>query len=170
MFCDLDFPAGQCVTRDILLAAARALQDAARPYARGAVEIVVTGAEVGADPPNPRVGVHLHAPAALVSPEQAARLRVALVQLLSVSGGTDATAAPWRWGDVVDSGVYSAERGLRLLGSRKISKGVDVGRVYELVGVVADSQEWDLQAASRYAEDPARVRAAGCVLWDGIVT
>lgn len=37
------------------------------------------------------------------------------------------------WESVVDKNVYICDRGIRMLGSRKASNGIDKGRIYNLI-------------------------------------
>ena len=62
------------------------------------------------------------------------------------------------WAHVIDPGVYE-HLTCRMLGSRKASKGRDVGRVYRLVGVFDLDGRRDNDAEHAYANDPVRLLA-----------
>lgn len=43
------------------------------------------------------------------------------------------------WDLVIDKEVYSLNKGIRMFGSRKVTKGIDIGHVYELIGCLDNS-------------------------------
>jgi hypothetical protein len=82
-------------------------------------------------------GLHVHLPDTVVDPKAALALRRRLVSSLTV-------AMPGHnWDAAVDDGVYAAGRGIRMLGSRKVTKLKDVGRVYGLLLVVDTNGDVD---------------------------
>ena len=40
------------------------------------------------------------------------------------------------WNATIDKEVYSPNKGIRMFGSRKVTNGIDVGHVYELIGCI----------------------------------
>lgn len=75
-----------------------------------------------------KVGLHIKTPDLVVNATEALALRSRLVQHLQgrLVPGHD-------WNATLDPGLYTAGSNLRMLGSRKVTRGVDVGRVYTAV-------------------------------------
>jgi hypothetical protein len=46
-----------------------------------------------------------------------------------------------KWDSVIDSSVYGESRGIRMLGSRKMTRGIDMGHLYELLFIVDEQGE-----------------------------
>lgn len=74
-----------------------------------------------------KIGLHIKTPDLVVDAQEAALLREKLVAVLS-------RRLPERdWSTILDSAIYTTGQNLRMLGSRKVTRGVDVGRVYYAV-------------------------------------
>ena len=106
----------------------------------------------------PPLGFHIKLPALAVTREEARAARDALVtELAARDGCARAAAGASVWARVVDASVYE-HLTCRMLGARKATKGRDVGRVYQLLGVF-DEGGRNRDAEAAYACDPVQLLA-----------
>ena len=73
-----------------------------------------------------KTGLHFNCPNTIVTMSLALEIRKKYVELL-----TDYDPSK-NWGAIVDESVYSNNRGSRMFGSRKTTKGIDVGKLYKV--------------------------------------
>ena len=95
-----------------------------------------------------KTGLHLRMPARVVTAPEALQLRVALCQRLSRCP----ELSHYRWEQLVDRMVY-VQVTLRMYGSRKATKGCDVGRLYHIHAVYDRHGLPDPVALLRYQSD-----------------
>lgn len=73
-----------------------------------------------------KTGLHFNCPNTLVDMRLALDIRRKYVELLTDNDSSK------NWSAIVDESVYSNDRGSRMFGSRKTTRGIDVGRVYKI--------------------------------------
>jgi T4 RnlA family RNA ligase len=73
-----------------------------------------------------KTGLHFNCPNTLVDMGHALDMRRKYVELLIEHDSSK------NWSAIVDESVYSNERGSRMFGSRKTTRGIDVGRLYKI--------------------------------------
>lgn len=73
-----------------------------------------------------KTGLHFNCPNTFVDMGQALEMRRKYVELLIEHNSSK------NWNAIVDESVYSNERGSRMFGSRKTTRGIDVGRLYKI--------------------------------------
>ena len=73
-----------------------------------------------------KTGIHLKCPGIIVSIDQALSYREKFITELYKQIPDN------NWAHIIDSSVYGGSRGLRMFGSRKVTNGIDMGRVYKL--------------------------------------
>jgi len=95
-------------------------------------------------------GFHVKLPSVEVTVAEARACRDALVRTLAFGTSGGVCGASVDWPRVIDDSVYT-HLTCRMVGSRKTTKGVDVGRVYGLLAVFSLHQRWKDHA-------PAQVR------------
>lgn len=124
MYFDVDYVAEQAMPRPVAVELATLAQRlvSGRVFVTGCTSYVSAG--------RVKSGLHLKCPDRVVSNGEALELRRRLVEALRAY---DRSVA---WDAVVDDSVYHGGCGIRCLGSRKSTKGVDVGRVHRLLFVV----------------------------------
>ena len=94
-----------------------------------------------------RTGLHLRLPNTYVNRSESLLFCQRLVKLLNQESPSN------QWNNVIDTEVYGVPSGgLRMLGSRKVTKGLDKGRVYTTISTFHakdDSKEFDSQEGIR---------------------
>ena len=157
MFLDVDYDvAAAALAPEHIAAVARTAQ---RALQRGDAGRCLVAAYLPASGATERPGLHLHFPDVVVSLQEARALRDACAARLAAEAPALGLPAPrTSWEQVVDGSIYDPKRALRMLGSRKITnKGVDVGRVYTLWGVLDAAGALDANAAAKYAAQPTEL-------------
>ncbi len=84
--------------------------------------------------------LHLKCPDCIVDYEGAMHIRLELIQILQKEIDKN-------WNAIIDSNVYLS--GIRSFGSRKITKGMDLGRVYKLMFVVESNGLIDHESVNK---------------------
>ena len=111
-------------------------------------------------------GYHIHCPSVVVCEHEALSIRSALIGAMAAAaldegggggrgGGKGGGVA---YGEIIDESVY-VHKTLRLLGSRKATKGHDKGRLYELVAAYDGHGARDHAREQQYASEPVRLLA-----------
>lgn len=77
-----------------------------------------------------KTGIHLKCPNTIVTSKEALDIRSKFVDKLCEK------IPDKNWKLIIDDGVYTGCRGIRMLGSRKVTKKMDKGRVYKLLFAV----------------------------------
>jgi len=164
-FVDLDVVADEPMDRSILDSIVSVAQSViGNAYGADATKVLVTGSLHPEELADGRwkSGRHLHFPNLTVSPETAITvIRPRLVEALSLSK-IGARSSEWQgnvdWGHAVDEAVYHPNGGnLRMLGARKVKKGVDLGaaRLHSLLAVyeAAEYGEVNEDSMAEYREN-----------------
>jgi len=105
----------------------------------GGDRIIVTGfIPKGADAELERPGLHLRVPNTLVTQARALELRSEVVGALAreFGEGSCSSESGLDCASLVDGGVYNSGAGLRMLGSRKVTRTKDRGRTYDVLYVL----------------------------------
>jgi predicted kinase len=80
-------------------------------------------------------GLHIHCPESKVTFSQAKKLCKELANILSDK------ISDYNWEQILDSDLYNSSRSLRMFGSRKPTKGEDIGRMYKYHISISNSGE-----------------------------
>eukprot|EP00755_Sulcionema_specki_P014358 Sspe_Gene.9230::Locus_3104_Transcript_2_2_Confidence_0.667_Length_5966::g.9230::m.9230 len=122
---------------------------------------VVTGAGRQGEGDSDHAGYHLHFPGIIVDAPRAVKIREAVVErLLDSHPTTD-------WRAAVDEAVFTFNRSLRMVGSRKVHKGYDVGRVYSLVVALDEAGKQDIETMDSFHADRVALLRAVSIHADG---
>mmetsp|Transcript_27048 Transcript_27048/g.63242 ORF Transcript_27048/g.63242 Transcript_27048/m.63242 type:complete len:785 (+) Transcript_27048:897-3251(+) len=114
-------------------------------------------------------GYHIHCPGVVVNEHGALSIRSALVGAMVAasgegegegggSGSGEGKGGSVAYGEVIDESVY-VHKTLRMLGSRKATKGHDKGRLYQLVAAYDGHGARDRAREQLYASEPVRLLA-----------
>lgn len=157
MYFDVDVMADAAMSQDLLADVVRTMLRKCAAFATDGKPLTafVTGcvSTIGA---RVRSGFHVHMPGCVVTVDQAQEARDAVVASL-----TEEHPGGLNWDAVVDDAVYLGGCGLRMVGSRKVTRGVDTGRVHALVMVVDGDGEATLPPMSlREVLDVTSLRVA----------
>ena len=80
-----------------------------------------------------KTGIHFKCDGLLVNCNEALVFRELFIKQLNIYNNKI------NWEMVVDKEVYNPNKGIRMFGSRKVTKGIDIGHVYELIGCIDSS-------------------------------
>jgi len=114
---------------------------------------------------------HIHCPEIIVTVEEALSIRKAFIQELEQSFQHQSinsedlceSHAIVDWSRVVDKGVFINHLSLRMVFSRKATKGMDVGRAYSLLAVVGVDGNRDTNREKSLREDPIKLLRAATI-------
>jgi len=90
-------------------------------------DVWVTGAISVIENGQTKTGLHVKCPNLIVDYDQMMNYRNQIVKEL------ENNQPKHNWNQIIDSSVYSGKRGIRMLGSRKVTKGRDKGRVHQFL-------------------------------------
>jgi hypothetical protein len=80
---------------------------------------------------NIKTGIHFKCDEIILNCKKALEIRELFVKKLTIFNNKI------NWNLVIDKEVYSPNKGIRMFGSRKVKKGIDVGRVHEYIGRIS---------------------------------
>ena len=164
LYFDIDYTSQSSLTDTTLFQICSKVDELLHPFynvkfPQPDLHVLVTGAETERKKSGQKTGIHLKFPFIAVSLDIAMEIRESLVTYMNEI--SDNAVPCGGWDKTIDKSVYSESnplgRGLRMLGSHKAHKGVDVGRVYSLLGVVTKMNgvvQWNEQAKQEYNANP----------------
>ena len=148
MFIDFDYADDTELPKDKIIEYVKVLQSLlikddnyADVYVTGCISQIDLSVSAG----KTKTGLHFRCPNYMVTKEEAVNLATAYINKLNELNGSKS------WNTIVDTAVYRENCGIKMIGSRKVTNGIDVGRVHTLIlGLDENGNEFDVSNISPY--------------------